>query len=207
MEAIASHSMFVSSRANPGRRDSIRINCDTTAPVGCVIRVSLVELSAPEGSFGDSRTGFLRMKGASLTARESEGLAVPPAQAVGFEELSPSSILGKFPIPANGGASFQSPFLLYASNRLNTHHLGHFTLEVGDATGQLFGDIVGAAAWTPDAQGVSAAYFEVALKVEIVKISEGDGGGDLTENHSTLPQADFLTGVQTLKPKLRQYAA
>ena len=204
MSVISSHVMFIDSRASAGRRDSVLVNCMTGAPIGCQIRVSMVEFSAPADSFGTENTAYLRMLGASLSARESEGLSLPPGQQKNEDHLNPSSILAKIPVLEGKAVQFQSPFLLYSSNSLTSHNLGHFTLQVGDAEGTPFGDIVDSV-WEPGGDGSSTAHFSTALRVEIVQISNGDGGGELTEMLGGM-QHDFLTGIQ-MPGRARQYAA
>ena len=194
--------MFIDSRASASRRDSVLVNCMTTAPIGCQIRVSMIEFSAPADSFGTYNTVYLRMLGASLSARESEGLSLPPGQQKNEDHLNPSS---KTPVVEGKAVQFQSPFLLYSSNSLTSHNLGHFTLQVGDAEGTPFGDIV-ESLWEPGDDGASAAHFSTALRVEIVQISNGDGGGELTEVLGGM-QHDFLTGIQMPPGRARQYAA
>ena len=115
MSVISSHVMFIDSRASAGRRDSVLVNCMTGAPVGCQIRVSMLEFSAPAGSFGTENTVYLRMLGASLSARESEGLSLPPGQQKNEDHLNPSSILAKIPVLEGKAVQFQSPFLLFGS--------------------------------------------------------------------------------------------
>ena len=165
----------------------------------------MVEFSAPEGCFGTENTIYMRMLGASLSARESEGLSLPPGQQTNEDHLNPSSILAKIPVPSGKAVQFQSPFLLYSSNSLTSHNLGHFTLQVGDANGTPFGDLVDSV-WEPGDDGASAAHFSTALRVEIVQISNGDGGGELTEVLGGM-QHDFLTGIQMPPGRGRQYAA
>lgn len=212
MSVISSHVMFCDSRASATRRDSVRVNCHTTAPVGCQIRISMVEFSAPVGSFGDQKTVYLRMLGASLSARESEGLSLPPDQQINEDHLNPSSILAKIPVSDEAKAvQFQSPFLLYSSNSLTSHNLGHFTLSVGDAEGKEFGDLAtpgsdGKTGWDIGVDGSSLYHFSCALRVEIVQISNGDAGGNMVEQLGN-QQYDFLAGVQVPADRLRQYAA
>ena len=95
MSVISSHVMFIDSRATTGRRDSVLVNCMTGAPIGCQIRVSMLEFSAPADSFGIENTVYMRMLGASLSARESEGLSLPSGQQKNEDHLNPSSILAK----------------------------------------------------------------------------------------------------------------
>ncbi len=208
MSVISSHVMFIDSRASAGRRDSVLVNCMTGAPIGCQIRVSMLEFSAPAGCFGTENTVYLRMLGASLSARESEGLSLPPGQQKNEDHLNPSSILAKIPVVEGKAVQFQSPFLLFSSNSLTSHNLGHFTLQVGDAEGTPFGDLVESVenVWEPGDDGASAAHFSTALRVEIVQISNGDGGGELTEMLGGM-QHDFLAGVHMPPGRTRQYAA
>ena len=212
MSVVHSHVMFIDSRASTTARDSVQVNCITTAPQGCQIRVSMVEFDAPAGAFGDQHSVYLRMLGASLTARESEGLALPPDQQVDESHLNPSSILAKIPVVDSVKAThFQSPFLLYSSNSLSSHFLGHFTLEVGDAQGRSFSSLAtpnpnGLTGWDIDTDGNSAYYFSTAIRVEVVQVSNGDGGGDMIEQLGA-QQYDFLAGVQVPANRQRQYAA
>lgn len=212
MSVVSSHVMFIDSRASTTTRDSVQVNCITTAPQGCQIRVSMVEFDAPAGAFGDEHSVYLRMNGASLTARESEGLSLPPDQQVDESHLNPSSILAKIPITDSSKATqFQSPFLLYSSNSLSSHFLGHFTLEVGNAQGQSFSSLAtpgsdGKTGWDIDPDGSSPYYFSTAIRVEIVQVSNGDGGGHMVEQLGA-QQYDFLAGVQVPANRLRQYAA
>lgn len=212
MSVVSSHVMFIDSRASTSARDSIQVNCITTAPQGCQIRVSMVEFDAPVGAFGDEHSVYLRMKGASLTARESEGLSLPPDQQVDESHLNPSSILAKIPITDSGKAiHFQSPFLLYSSNSLSSHFLGHFTLEVGNAQGLSFSSLAtpggdGRTGWDINTDGSSEYYFSTAIRVEIVQVSNGDGGGHMVEQLGE-QKYDFLAGIQVPANRLRQYAA
>ena len=124
---------------------------------GGVTTPTASKLIAPAGSFGTNNTVYLRMLGASLSARESEGLSLPPGQQKNEDHLNPSSILAKIPVVEGKAIQFQSPFLLYSSNSLTSHNLGHFTLQVGDAEGTPFGDIVDSV-WEPGSDGSSAAH-------------------------------------------------
>ena len=158
MSVVSSHVMFIDSRASTTVRDSVQVNCITTAPQGCQIRVSMVEFDAPAGAFGDEHSD-----GASLTARESEGLSLPPDQQIDESHLNPSSILAKIPITdPNKATQFQSPFLLYSSNSLSSHFLGHFTLEVGNAKGQSFSSLA-----TPGNDGKTGWDIGVDGTIEI----------------------------------------
>ena len=60
--------------------------------------------------------------------------------------------------------------------------------------------------WEPGTDGSSEAHFSTALRVEIVQISNGDGGGELTEVLGGM-QHDFLAGVHMPPGRARQYAA
>ena len=212
MSVVSSHVMFIDSRASTTTRDAVQVNCITTAPQGCQVRVSMVEFDAPAGAFGDEHSVYLRMNGASLTARESEGLSLPPDQQLVESHLSPSSILAKIPVTdSNKATQFQSPFLLYSSNSLSSHFLGHFTLEVGNAQGRSFSSLAtpdesGMTGWDIDIDGNSTYYFSTAIRVEIIQVSNGDGGGHMVEQLGA-QQYDFLAGVQMPANRQRQYAA